>query len=209
MIHENFHIRVFASDADVGKNAELFYNITNGDPRFSINENGYIATNTPAKAEEVFTVTIQVTDRGLPPQMNQAKIIMTAIATKERAKGVVNRAPEFVKNTSKKIPVSDADQVGFTIGKFEAMDPDGDTIWWSIIDGNLNDTFSLKSDSGLLQLSKPIESIHHNISSLILLIQISDGELNDTTEVNYQYSFTSLVIFYNYESKYVEQILYF
>lgn len=50
--------RVFASDVDVGKNAELFYNITDGDPKFSIDENGYISTSTPLKPDEVRCVRI-------------------------------------------------------------------------------------------------------------------------------------------------------
>ncbi|VDM81640.1 unnamed protein product, partial [Strongylus vulgaris] len=37
-------------------------------------------------------------------------------------------------------------QVGFTIAKIEAVDPDGDPIWWSIEGGNVNKTFALKPD---------------------------------------------------------------
>ncbi|KAJ1372473.1 hypothetical protein KIN20_034641 [Parelaphostrongylus tenuis] len=72
------------------------------------------------------------------------------------------------------------------------MDPDGDAIWWSIIDGNINETFSLKADSGLLQLAKPIENIRQNISSVILLIQISDGQLNETTKIAVELSRSSV-----------------
>ncbi|VDO60529.1 unnamed protein product [Heligmosomoides polygyrus] len=174
--------RVFASDVDVGKNAELFYNITDGDPKFSIDENDN------AFSVQVASITVQATDRGLPAQMTQTRAILTAVATPQRPKGTVNRAPQFAKGTSRKIPVSDADQVGFTIGKLEAVDPDGDTIWWSIIDGNVNDTFSLKPDSGLLQLAKPVESLPVNTTSAILTIRISDGQLNDTTEVTVELS---------------------
>ncbi|KAK6054008.1 hypothetical protein COOONC_08483 [Cooperia oncophora] len=165
--------RVFASDLDVGKNAELFYNITDGDSKFSIDENGYISTSAPMKADEVATLTIQATDRGLPAQMTQTRAILTAIAAPQRAKGSVNRPPQFAKGTSRKVPVSDADQVGFTVAKLEAVDPDGDTIWWSIVDGNIYEAFSLKSDSGLLQLAKSVESLPHNTSSVILKIRVT------------------------------------
>ncbi|KAK5966297.1 hypothetical protein GCK32_008888, partial [Trichostrongylus colubriformis] len=104
--------RVFASDIDAGKNAELFYNITDGDPKFSIDENGYISTSVPMKADEVVTLTIQATDRGLPAQMTQTRAILTAVAAPKKAKGSVNRAPHFAEGMTRKIPVSDADQVG-------------------------------------------------------------------------------------------------
>ncbi|KAJ1372472.1 hypothetical protein KIN20_034640 [Parelaphostrongylus tenuis] len=94
--------RVFASDADIGMNAELFYNITDGDSRFTIDENGYIAATTPMKANEVSTLTIQATDRGRPAQMTQARVILTALASSQRAANDSdNRAPQFVKNTDK------------------------------------------------------------------------------------------------------------
>uniref|UniRef100_A0A7I4YD34 Cadherin domain protein n=1 Tax=Haemonchus contortus TaxID=6289 RepID=A0A7I4YD34_HAECO len=175
--------RVFANDIDSGKNAELFYNITEGDPKISIDENGYISTSTPMKPDEVATLTIQATDRGAPAQMTQTRAILTAVAAPVKAKGSVNRAPQFAKGMSRKVRVSDADQVGFTIGKFEAVDPDGDAIWWSIVGGNINETFSLKADSGLLQLAKSIENLPYNESTVVLSIRISDGLLEDTTEV--------------------------
>ncbi|VDO27944.1 unnamed protein product [Haemonchus placei] len=188
--------RVFANDIDSGKNAELFYNITEGDPKFSIDENGYISTSTPMKPDEVAfgfslsfrfaqvaTLTIQATDRGAPAQMTQTRAILTAIPAPVKAKGSVNRAPQFAKGMSRKVRVSDADQVGFTIGKFEAVDPDGDAVWWSIVSGNINETFSLKADSGLLQLAKSIENLPYNESTIVLSIRISDGLLEDITEV--------------------------
>ncbi|VDM85290.1 unnamed protein product, partial [Strongylus vulgaris] len=175
--------RVFASDIDIGKNAELFYNITDGDSRFTIDESGYIATNVPLKADEVVTLTIQATDRGLPAQMTQTRVILTAVALPQRSKEAKNQAPNFGKNDGRKIPVSDADQVGFTIAKIEAVDPDGDPIWWSIEGGNVNETFALKPDSGLLQLAKPIDSLSRNVTSILLTIKITDGELNATSEI--------------------------
>ncbi|VDM52768.1 unnamed protein product [Angiostrongylus costaricensis] len=199
-------------DVDSQSPSPLHYKIAKGDPQsfFRIDDHtGYITTSGSRRLDRetqrehelsvevcdsgepqlcsnvpvvVSTLTIQATDRGRPAQMTQARVVLTAVAAPQRANDSDNRAPQFLKNTEK-IPVSDADQVGFTIGKLEAMDPDGDAIWWSIIDGNLNETFSLKADSGLLQLSKPIESVRQNVSVVILSIQISDGQLNETATV--------------------------
>ncbi|VDL72367.1 unnamed protein product, partial [Nippostrongylus brasiliensis] len=180
--------RVFASDIDAGKNAELFYNITDGDSKFSIDENGYISTSTPLKPDEVSTLAIQATDRGLPAQMTQTRVILTAVAAAERPKGTTNRAPQFSKGMTRKIPVSDADQVGLTIGKLEAVDPDGDTIWWSIAGGNVNETFSLKPDSGLLQLAKSFDSLPANATSVVMTVRVSDGQMDDSTEITVELS---------------------
>ncbi|CAJ0589790.1 unnamed protein product [Cylicocyclus nassatus] len=174
-------VKEFWGDVDIGKNAELFYNITDGDSRFTIDESGYIATNVPLKAEEVVTLTIQATDRGLPAQMTQIRAILTAVALLQRTKDAKNQAPSFGKNDGRQIPVSDADQVGFTIAKIEAVDPDGDPIWWSIFGGNMNETFALRPNSGLLQLAKPIESLARNVTNIVLTIKITDGQLNATS----------------------------
>uniref|UniRef100_A0A0K0DCV7 Cadherin domain protein n=1 Tax=Angiostrongylus cantonensis TaxID=6313 RepID=A0A0K0DCV7_ANGCA len=209
-------------DVDSQSPSPLRYKITKGDPQsfFRIDDHtGYITTSGSRRLDRetqrehelsvevcdsgepqlcstvpvvVSTLTIQATDRGRPAQMTQARVVLTAVAAPQRANDSDNRAPQFLKNTEK-IPVSDADQVGFTIGKLEAMDPDGDAVWWSIIDGNLNETFSLKADSGLLQLSKPVENVLQNVSVVILSIQISDGQLNETSKVRHKLSFCNAI----------------
>ncbi|VDK30449.1 unnamed protein product [Anisakis simplex] len=55
-----FLLSVFAVDADEGINAQLFYNITSNDSRFSIDETGMIRISEAMKADEIAPLTIQV-----------------------------------------------------------------------------------------------------------------------------------------------------
>lgn len=52
--------RVFAVDEDEGINAQLFYNVTSGDNRFTIDESGMISVTEPLKGDEIAPLTIQV-----------------------------------------------------------------------------------------------------------------------------------------------------
>uniref|UniRef100_A0A1I7XJY0 Cadherin domain protein n=1 Tax=Heterorhabditis bacteriophora TaxID=37862 RepID=A0A1I7XJY0_HETBA len=165
--------RVFAIDIDAGKNAQLYYNITDGDSRFSIDGFGSISTNQPLEYDENIYIYIYI------------YFLLNILINLSLFSGIPNRQPKFIeKNTDGyRIPISDADQIGVTIGKLEAHDPDGDPLWWSIVDGNINEAFSVNADSGLLVLALPIENLPHNLSEIKLKVKVTDGELNDITTV--------------------------
>uniref|UniRef100_A0A0M3JKP0 Protocadherin-16 (inferred by orthology to a human protein) n=1 Tax=Anisakis simplex TaxID=6269 RepID=A0A0M3JKP0_ANISI len=74
-----------------------------------------------------------------------------------------------------RLPISDADNVGETIGLIEAEDPDGDQLWWTITAGNLNSTFAIRCDAGELVLARPLEYVDFNLTEFHLEFSVSDG----------------------------------
>nr|ACI49172.1 hypothetical protein Csp3_JD01.004 [Caenorhabditis angaria] len=172
--------RIFAVDLDEGINAEIFYNITEGDSRFSIDENGIIRAVSMIHGDESYALTVQATDRGSPPQFAATRVVLTAIGG--RPKKLNNKAPQISgKKADYIIPISDADQVGLTIGKLEAIDEDGDELWWNITGGDNIHNFDVKRDNGQLLLAKKVDNLKRG--ELRLNISCTDGFETDHTSV--------------------------
>ncbi|VDM48291.1 unnamed protein product, partial [Toxocara canis] len=179
--------RIFAVDADEGINAQLFYNVTSGDNRFTIDETGMIRVSEALKTDEIAPLTIQATDMGQPYNTASARVILTAVGRKSPGKGKPeervcfklqdgNRKPRLLNAQHwSRLPISDADNVGETIGLIEAEDPDGDQLWWTIISGNLNNTFAIRCDAGELLLARPLEYVDINVTEFHLEFNVSDG----------------------------------
>uniref|UniRef100_A0A914UQL5 Uncharacterized protein n=1 Tax=Plectus sambesii TaxID=2011161 RepID=A0A914UQL5_9BILA len=163
--------RVFAADADEGVNARLFYNITDGDGHFAIDEKGELSSARPLEGGKSYALTVQATDMGSPSKSTTTRVMIDVAATPAKKKN--NRKPTLPAGDWSELHISDADSVGETIGLIDASDPDDDVLWWSIIDGNINDTFSLRSDTGELLLAKPLD--YANVSAFDIEYAVSDG----------------------------------
>ncbi|CAB3403624.1 unnamed protein product [Caenorhabditis bovis] len=178
--------RIFAVDMDDGDNAKLFYNVTEGDQRFSIDENGVISVSEAIHGDESYALTVQATDRGQPPQYAATRVVLTAIGGAKKAKAK-NAAPLIAgKKSDYIIPISDADQVGLTIGKLEATDEDSDELWWSISSGDDNFNFDVRRDNGQILLAKKVETLPRG--EIRLNVSVTDGIASDYTTVIIQVS---------------------
>lgn len=178
--------RIFAVDIDEGDNAKLSYNVTEGDPRFSIDENGNIITSEAIHGDESYALTLQATDHGSPSQQFAAtRVVLTAIG--QKGKKTKNSPPVIAgKKSDYVIPISDADQVGLTVGKLEAIDADGDDLWWGISSGDPGSVFDVRQDTGQLLLAKKVELLKRG--ELRLNISVTDGQDWDHTTVIIQVS---------------------
>ncbi|EGT52030.1 hypothetical protein CAEBREN_12407 [Caenorhabditis brenneri] len=179
--------RIFAVDADEGENSRLTYNITEGDPRFSIDEHGNIIASEAIHGDESYAMTVQATDHGSPSQQFAAtRVVLTAIGGKKTKK--TKNSPPVIsgKKTDYVIPISDADQVGLTVGKLEATDADGDDLWWSISSGDPDSVFDVRPENGQLLLAKKVELLKRG--ELRLNVSVTDGQDWDHTTVIIQVS---------------------
>lgn len=179
--------RIFAVDADEGENSRLTYNITEGDPRFSIDEHGNIIASEAIHGDESYAMTVQATDHGSPSQQFAAtRVVLTAVGGKKTKKA--KNSPPVIsgKKTDYVIPISDADQVGLTVGKLEATDADGDDLWWSISSGDPDSVFDVRPENGQLLLAKKVELLKRG--ELRLNVSVTDGQDWDHTTVIIQVS---------------------
>ncbi|OZC11535.1 hypothetical protein X798_01393 [Onchocerca flexuosa] len=167
--------RIFAIDIDEAENAWLLYNLTEADPRFSIDSDGRIVTSESLKENKSYQLTVEASDMGQPQQTSPSTSI-TLNAIGRHAKITANGKPKLLnENRWVQLSISDADSVGETIGLIEAEDPDGDQLWWKIIDGNPNNTFAISCDAGELYLAKSLDFIERNITEVRLKFSVTDG----------------------------------
>ncbi|MCP9259219.1 BMA-PRK-1 [Dirofilaria immitis] len=172
--------RIFAIDIDEGQNAQLLYNFTEADARFSIDSDGRIVTSEPLKENENYQLIVKASDMG-QPQKTSSSISITLNAIGRHTKIVGNGKPKLLNKIRwTRISISDANSIGETIGLIEAEDPDGDQLWWKIIDGNPNNTFAISCDAGELYLTKSLDFIKRDITEVRLKFSVNDG--HDTTE---------------------------
>lgn len=173
--------RVFASDADAGQNGQIYYNLTDGDGRLSVDEDGYIHVSEPLAGDEVFPILVRATDRGLPAKLTDTRVVLTGVPRAVR--NGPNKPPIIKDSGERTVHISDADQVGLTVAMIEAEDADGDILWWNIVEGNVNDTFSIRPDNGALLLAKPIDQLAPNLTEITLVVKVSDQELEAKKKV--------------------------
>ncbi|CAI5444887.1 unnamed protein product [Caenorhabditis angaria] len=193
--------RIFAVDLDEGINAEIFYNITEGDSRFSIDENGIIRAVSMIHGDESYALTGQATDRGTPPQFAATRvdvameekirvepssgnvIVMEPLdfETSRQIRAIVQVRQANFKNfatfQSNQIAfVDESDPVGSLVAKVTAFDADNGEngmLTYTIISGNEQKLFELDKLSGEVRLAKPIDRDEHVES--ILRIRASDS----------------------------------
>ncbi|VDK56731.1 unnamed protein product [Gongylonema pulchrum] len=128
----------------------MSYSFIHADAQFSIDSDGRINTTMPLKLNQSYHLTVK---NAKPRLLNEDRWT--------------------------RLTISDADAVGETIGLIEADDPDGDQLWWKLTDGNYNNTFAIRCDTGELYLAKSLDYISMDISEVKLKFVVSDG-LNTT-----------------------------
>jgi hypothetical protein len=169
---------VVASDPDVGQ--ELSFSIINGNSNdaFEIDSlNGeLVVINSSAlnfETMSIFYLTIQVTDNGPG--------FLTAQATVTVNLNDVNEPPiiedqNFYINIDASILLGDINHNILSIGFIEASDPDvGQSISFSIIDGNGKGIWDLDENSGEIILANPYRLNKVANFSYPLSIQVSDN----------------------------------
>ncbi|VDK86986.1 unnamed protein product, partial [Litomosoides sigmodontis] len=167
--------RIFAIDGDEGENARLLYNFTEADSRFMIDSDGGIVASESLKGNESYQMAVKASDMGQPSQTSPpVSITLNAVGRAVKTNG--NGKPKLLhENRWARLSISDADGIGERIGIIEAEDPDGDQLWWKIIDGNPNNAFAISCDMGELYLAKSIDFIMKNITEVKLKFAVSDG----------------------------------
>lgn len=111
--------------------------------------------------------------------MKKGKIFTTLIlslyvltgCSKDDDAGLPNLAPDI---SDQSFTIAENISVGSLIGKIEASDADDDSLTFSIVSGNSDETFQLDAKSGELTLEKPLD--YQTASIYELSIEVSDGQ---------------------------------
>ena len=72
---------------------------------------------------------------------------------------------------------------GTVVGIIEALDPDGDTLSYTILNGNTGQAFGLDTSTGVLSVIDSTALDYETTPTFSLLVQASDGALSDSATV--------------------------
>ncbi|XP_056644010.1 fat-like cadherin-related tumor suppressor homolog isoform X1 [Diorhabda sublineata] len=162
--------RVLAFDRDIGQNAQLNYHIKSGKGRtkFKIdNSTGIVYAQKTLLAGEEYELNVKVSDMGEPPKHSVCKVLVRTIpilATSLHAPVV--KQPASVKLT-------EGDEIGLLVASISAMDPDNDTLWYDIVDGNERNDFFIGRDIGNILIAQRLD--YETQHDYVLNISVTDS----------------------------------
>ncbi|MEM7550504.1 MAG: T9SS type A sorting domain-containing protein [Bacteroidota bacterium] len=87
-----------------------------------------------------------------------------------------NRSPEILNQI---FSLEENTANGTVVGTLQAIDPDGDNLIFSIVSGNLENAFSINSESGELTVNNSSILNFETTPTFSLTIEVNDGELTD------------------------------
>ncbi|KAK8746409.1 hypothetical protein OTU49_017006, partial [Cherax quadricarinatus] len=171
--------RVFARDADAGINSDLDYSIKTSKGkkgRFKIHpKTGQVYTNKAFTPGKTFDLMIQAQDNG-QPQMSASTRVLVRVAnvpdTSDHPPVLPTLAPAHVMET---------DPPGHLVAFVNAHDPDNDTLWYYITEGDESGRFSMGVDSGLVSLARRLD--HEDQYHYTLTIAATDGVHTSTAKL--------------------------
>ncbi|XP_067663318.1 protocadherin Fat 1-like isoform X2 [Haliotis asinina] len=142
--------RVVAKDIDEGQNAYLTYAIKsqrgNGQTQFRVDSvTGIVYSTKDLVQGRKYELQVRVTDSGTP---RRKAIIRLNIEVVSRQMTSAN-SPTFLKSRYA-VSVAENENVGELLEMLSAEDKDGDSIWYSIQDGNQDNKFAVQPQHGTL-----------------------------------------------------------
>ena len=164
-----------ATDADIGSNGNVTYEITSGlfKGNFSVEaESGFIKSTNPLDFEQLAMYELFVTakDGGVPQKSSTVKVTVNII-------NIDDNAPEF--GTTSEVKVSEGAVIGTPVVKFNATDKDGGSLTYSIKSGNTGDVFEIESASGRLKTKGALD--RETTAKYNLTVSVTDASNKETT----------------------------
>ncbi|XP_010897511.2 protocadherin-23 [Esox lucius] len=135
---------------------------------------------------ESYTLTMTVSDCGLPPFNSSAVVVVTV-------EDVNDNAPDFV-NAEYHAQVSENSPIGTQLLQVLAQDPDHGTsglVWYDIISGNSKGHLRLDTHTGILEVNQSLD--YEEDSQYTLTIQASDGGKQGNRKVTFTVVFVTIL----------------
>ncbi|MFT7800284.1 protocadherin Fat 3-like [Arapaima gigas] len=166
-------LRVYATSADIGSNAEIYYTFRAGNEleKFQI----ALATGTISVSEALdyeickdYFLVVEAWDGGVPP--------LSAVTTVTISVTDVNdNPPRFSKDLYNVVVAEDA-RIGQSVLRLQAEDMDGELngqVTYFIVNGDDGNCFSVESDTGLMRVNKQLD--RETVSSYSLIVHALDS----------------------------------
>lgn len=163
--------RVIAVDLDEKENGEVFYEIMSGrgKGKFGIHpKTGMVYSQRSFHSGQEYDLFVRATDYGSPNRSSTSRVSVQVVDLPEDSK----HAP-VVKNPNQNAQVHESDGIGFLVALIQCEDEDGDSLWYSIKDGDPRSEFVISPDKGSVLLARQLDWELQNFYNLT--ISITDG----------------------------------
>ncbi|XP_071178274.1 protocadherin Fat 4-like [Mytilus edulis] len=183
-------IDLVATDADTGINANIVYDITNGDPSsvFTVNSVGKLVLNSALDVETIssYILVVTATDGGTPPLSGSTTCFVTISDVDEFPTEFLSTAAGGIYSTS----LAEDTAIGAKVFNITAQDLDATaSITYSITAGNNDQSFVMDRDTGFIYLSKMLD--RETNAAYSLTIQADNG-LGDTSTATFNIQVTDV-----------------
>uniref|UniRef100_A0A8I3XF49 Protocadherin-15 n=1 Tax=Callithrix jacchus TaxID=9483 RepID=A0A8I3XF49_CALJA len=171
-------IQLTAVDADEGSNGEITYEILVGaQGDFIINKTTGLITIAPGVemiVGQTYALTVQASDNA-PPAERRHSICTVYIEVLPPNNQSPPRFPQLMYS----LEISEAMRVGAVLLNLQATDREGDSVTYTIENGDPQRVFNLSETTGILTLGKALD--RESTDRYILIITASDGRPDGTS----------------------------
>ncbi|XP_050721222.1 fat-like cadherin-related tumor suppressor homolog [Eriocheir sinensis] len=152
-------------------NGDLDYSIRTGKGkkgRFKIHpKTGQVYSNKAFPPSKTFDLMIQVKDNGAPQLTATTRVLLRVVDVPEASPNPPVLQPPPPAH------VMETDAPGHLVSFINAQDPDNDTLWYYITEGDESGRFSMGVDSGLVSLARRLD--HEEQHHYALTVTATDG----------------------------------
>ncbi|XP_050704703.1 fat-like cadherin-related tumor suppressor homolog [Eriocheir sinensis] len=160
-------------------NGDLDYSIRTGKGkkgRFKIHpKTGQVFSNKAFPPSKTFDLMIQVKDNGAPQLTATTRVLVRVMDVPEESPNPPVLQPPPPAH------VMETDAPGHLVSFINAQDPDNDTLWYYITEGDESGRFSMGVDSGLVSLARRLD--HEEQHHYALTVTATDGVHTAATQL--------------------------
>ncbi|XP_062556294.1 fat-like cadherin-related tumor suppressor homolog isoform X3 [Armigeres subalbatus] len=165
-------LRVLATDQDIGENGRVTYSIKSGRgkaKKFRIDpDTGIIYAAKSFEVDTEYDLMVRAEDNGVPKKSQQARVSIAVVEVPGKSEN-----PPVLKTIDQHVEVTESDTPGFLVALIQAIDNDGEQLWFDIVGGDDRNEFYIGRDNGNVLLAKYLD--WETQKEYNLTISISDG----------------------------------
>lgn len=145
--------KVTAVDRDIGRNAEITYYMKGHDEYFQVSSSGEISLRRPLELEHLgkFVLNVTAQDGGDPPLFSKAEVFIS----------VVSKAVPVFERPFYKVEIPENVQTHTSVLQVVANESAGPCTVYSISGGDPFHQFSISFNSGLIEVTQPLDYETH------------------------------------------------
>ncbi|XP_058828867.1 fat-like cadherin-related tumor suppressor homolog isoform X4 [Topomyia yanbarensis] len=164
--------QVLATDQDIGENGRVTYSIKSGRgkaKKFRIDpDTGIIYAAKLFEVDTEYDLLVRAEDNGVPKKSQQARVSVAVVDVPDKSDN-----PPVLKTIDQHVELTESDTPGFLVALIQAIDYDGEQLWFDIVGGDERNEFYIGRDNGNVLLAKHLD--WETQKEYNLTISISDG----------------------------------